>query len=174
MRTSAAVTALPAHPRETTRKLVLPFDDINAWLDRRLRLWLDSQRVELPAEIGPVVVAGKGDHLVLAFAVDHPRVKQVFSLDFEFTVMRDDRAVVKLVGVRGGRLPIPFNLALRELPQSVRKAVPPDALSLVERARQGLAFDPVFRIDSMRRVRVLSAELTDEAVVLIVRQERAR
>lgn len=169
---NAALTSLPRSREDMTRELVLPMAEVNAWLGARMRPWLESQGVTLPPEIGPVVLAAEDGRLVLAFRVQTPQIDQVFSVVFDVQIQGEHRGVMKLIAIRGGRLPLPLGLALRELPPDVRQNVPPKFMAVIEQAQTGIVFDPAFRIDSMRNIRVLNLEITDQAIRATVRQER--
>jgi len=91
----------------STRTLRLSFNQINAWLDRRLDDWLANQGAAMPDGLEDLMLTSKDGDLVLALRARNAQVDQVFSFVFAVNVQPDGRVRLKIKEVLAGTLPMP-------------------------------------------------------------------
>ncbi len=107
----------PQHTSTTTRtdadtqpepKLIhMSMNEVNAWMNQRLNGWLVNQGKSLPKEVKRPMLAAEGDKLVLAFRYESARVSQIISVKLDVDIRDNGQAVLSVIQVRGGRLPLP-------------------------------------------------------------------
>lgn len=145
-------------------------DEVNAWMAVKLNAWLANQHKTLPDEITEPMVAVRDDKLVLAFRYVSDRLDQVVSLDFTVELQDGQEATIKLLGIRGGKLPLPAGTAAKLMP----KTADSDQQGVIEKlakAFDGMSFDPVANIDASRKARVIGLALRPDGLDVTVRVE---
>jgi len=138
-------------------------DEANAWLAQRLRPWAQAQGQPIPPEVGTIAVWQEDRQLVFGAEVELDGVKQVFSVAAAHAVNEQGQVVVKLAGVRAGRVPLPVDALLDQLDLSSDPRTA-QFLLYIDQALTGIILEPQ-KIDSSRAVAVKAVEVTDEAVV---------
>ncbi|MEE9212741.1 MAG: hypothetical protein V3U29_08820 [Phycisphaeraceae bacterium] len=152
------------------RTISVSLDEVNAWMAVKLNAWLANQHKTLPDEITEPMVAVRDDKLVLAFRYVSDRLDQVVSLDFTVELQDGQEATIKLLGIRGGKLPLPAGTAAKLMP----KTADSDQQGVIEKlakAFDGMSFDPVANIDASRKARVIGLALRPDGLDVTVRVE---
>lgn len=119
--------------------IVLPFEDVNAWLMMKLDDWALNQQITIPKPLGDFVIASRGNKPVVAFALETEEVSQIFSVAFDVRLPAPGKLVVQIDSVHAGRLPIPIQAVLKHM----RKSVPQHALEPLEKLARGEPFEAV-------------------------------
>lgn len=122
-----------------TTTIVVPFEDVNAWLMVKLDDWAANQEIAIPKPLGDFVVASESDKPVIAFALETEELSQVFSVAFDVRLPAPGKLVVQIDSVHAGRLPIPVQAVLEHL----RKSVPQNVLEPLEKLADGEPFEAV-------------------------------
>jgi hypothetical protein len=164
----------PVDPRpghaSGVRTIRLEFDEANAWLDQRLNDWLKNQGHRLPAGLSDPMLASNAGRLVVAFRYESDEIDKVFSVLLLLDVLDDGQAVLTIDGVRAGRLPIPVDTAMKQLPNASdgESGGQPD---LFDTLMGGRPFDPILPIDGTRHARIIGLDVDDTGLMLTVRAE---
>lgn len=158
----AVNTSHAAGPGQT-KVVFLTLEEINAWMDQRLRDWASNQGSEIPDYISDPMVAIEGDNLVFAFQFDKPEFRQVVSAvtKVEINKQRSDeseQARIRVVEVRMGRLGLS---AVRAVGGADESSALAEIATGITDALDGKVFDPVVRINR-QKVRAVSFKLKHE------------
>lgn len=133
--------------------------------------WTIQRGYVIPGGVNDPVVTVKDGKLALAFAIQTPRWKQVFSGDLELVFQDDGMAVGRVTGLRAGSLPIDLTsvgdvlnrrMATSDIVHAQRLSGWLDKLDHFE-------FRPVIELENRRRVRVYAMEPSKDAVTLKLR-----
>ena len=136
---------------------------LNAWLRERLRPWAAQQDIDVPAELGQVVLDINPDSVrVLAELISEDDTRRVVSLDFKVDVPETGKGYIKIAGVQAGRLPLPVSLFNRDPETSDDD----NGLRITEYIR-GVTFDAGGPIDETREVALVDARLVDGEITLV-------
>lgn len=143
----------------------LNWSEANIWLEQRLRPWAASQNIEVPAAVGRVAAWTEDQTIVIGVEVEAGDTRRVISLDVQTTLDDAGQVIVRLAGVRAGRLPLPADALLERLglDDDPRFA---DLAPYLEQATTGIPLRPVHEIDPTRQVRITGITLDDEGVEL--------
>jgi len=154
-----------------TARIVIPFDQANAWLLLRLEEWARHQDVLIPAPLGDRMVAGDDGQLVIAFAIRTEEIDQVFRAAFDVELLEPGKLTLKVASVHAGRLPIPIGAMVKHL----RKSVPKYVLTPIEQLLDGEPVEAVFDHPghSARSLRVVGFEVESQSVAITL-QARPR
>ena len=152
------------------RTIRLEFDEANAWLDQRLNDWLKNQGHRLPAGLSGPMLASNGERLVVAFRYESDEIDKVFSVLLLLDILDDGRAVLTIDGVRAGRLPIPVDTAMKQLPNA-GDGKSGDQPDLFDTLMSGRPFEPILPIDGTRHARIIGLAVDDTGLMLTVRAE---
>ncbi|MEM7680342.1 MAG: hypothetical protein AAF288_00140 [Planctomycetota bacterium] len=169
------VTPDPQDASPATHTVRVEIDELNAWLDTRLRKLVEHQGQPYPAWLESVRVWTEGERLVLGVRVRRSGMDQVFSFLLGFdTPEGDEHAVMRIEGARAGLLPVPLGQLMERLgPPGSGSARRDTARALVEELRQGVVVSEwVSKLDDDRPVRVSRVAVSD-GVVEIVRSRAA-
>jgi len=152
-----------------TATIVLPFEDVNAWLMMKLDDWAANQEIVIPKPLGDFVVASRGDRPVVAFALETEEVSQVFSVTFDVRLPAPGKLVVQIDSVHAGRLPIPVDAVLKHL----RKSVPQHVLEPLEKLAEGEPFEAVVDHpgNAAKCLRVVGLDVADKGVAIALKAE---
>ncbi len=164
-----AVTALIGTVQpHVTKTVSLSIEEVNAWIDQRLKDWASNQGTSIPEYVTDPMVAIEGDNLVIAFKFDKPNLKQVVSAvtRIEIDKSQNDQAGqarIRIVKIKGGRLRIP---AVKTLSQAVEKQAKSsselaDMASKITETFDGQIFDPVLKLNN-QKIRIVSLQLKHE------------
>ena len=165
------------------RTLRLPLERINAWLATRLDDWLANQDKALPPGVGPVMVAIDQGKPIIAFAYrpdaqaartqpGEAKTKRIISLVMDLSINEQGKARAELRAVRVNGLRLPRERVLARLREQFEGQPRAPMLDRLLAVLKGKPFDPVWPLDS-RQVRVLNFQVTDEAMVVRFRHEKA-
>ena len=154
------------------RTLRLSFDQINAWLDRRLDDWLSNQGAEMPAGLeSPMLTSESGD-LVLSFRARTAQLDQVISVVFGAAVQPDGRVRLRVKQVLGGRLPMPVDRVIGQVARQLEDSGEASS-GHVRRVLNGEPAGPlVMRIDGSRRARLVDLAVREDGVTVTLNVER--
>ena len=94
------------------RELSMSFDELNAWLDRRLELWLQHEQIDLDLPVSDVVVASSQGELILAARVGFQHFASVLSARIDAELLDDGDMRLHLRRIELGRLPMPLDQAV--------------------------------------------------------------
>jgi len=154
------------------RRVRLTLDETNAWMYTQLPGWLLHDNIELPPEIGTLMLATEGDRLVLAMEYRSPQFTQIFSGLFRVSFQPDGKAKLHFDRARGGRMPIP--IASETLGRRIGAAAGEEAqkkIDAVIKTINNQTFDPIQKIDGTRQVRIVGYQLMPDAIELSLRTE---
>ncbi|QDU34405.1 hypothetical protein KS4_24740 [Poriferisphaera corsica] len=154
---------------QSTRKVRIPLELINAWLEVRLPLWLHSQYgYDLPDNIKGIMLATEGDNLVLAFEIDQENFNQIISAIFEIQFNGDNSATLKLIGLRAGTLPLPINASLKQFGE-IENMTGEDAGIQITKLGDGLKFTPTHSLGSDRDAQIIGLETEKDSVIIHIK-----
>ena len=145
----------------------LTMDEINAWIDQRLYDWAANQGSTIPDFItDPMLAIDNGD-LVIAFLYDSPSMPQVFGIQCD-VVLKDDQAMIKVIGVSGGRLQIPAAQAASRVVGRVQGQESKVArmTDQITEAFDGMVFDPILKL-GQQKVLLKAFELEPDGARLV-------
>ncbi|MEM9295383.1 MAG: hypothetical protein AAGA57_06240 [Planctomycetota bacterium] len=159
--------ATPAAP-QTVR---VEIDELNAWLDVRLRKLVEHQGQAYPAWLHSVRVWTEGEELVLGVRVQRSEVDQVFSFALGFETPSDGgETVMRVEGARAGLLPVPLSQLAERLGSDKGSGRRATARKLLDDLQEGVAVgDWVSKLDPDRPVRVSAVRVSD-GVIEVERQ----
>lgn len=155
---------------DAPREVFLSIREINAWVDQRLDQWVKHQGSKMPGFIQKPMLTVEDDHLVIAFRFVHPPIDQIISVLSDVEIEPDKgQAVMRVRGVRGGRLRIPGVKAVTSAVQDkAGEGDFKDIAAKVTEAFDGRSFDPLLDLNN-RKIRLVGFELQPEGVKLIIR-----
>lgn len=158
----------PTAPAERTIRIEEA--EANAWLQHRVRGWARSAGVEIPSQVGQAAVWTEDDNIVLAVKIDVEGFSQVIGATISLNVTPDGAMTAKVASVQAGRLPMPTQTLIE---QSGITSHPDfeQVAPWIDKAINGMSFEPVHPVDETRQVRVLGVEVQDDAVEILVRTE---
>lgn len=144
---NGVATAMSAvRPLGETWSIALDEEDVNAWLAERLGKWLESRGEAWPGALSrPRVRLEEG---LVTVAAEVSSGGRVVSLGVRPRVEHGG-VWVEVEAVRVGRLPVPRDVALAFLPGGG------GSVAAAMRGEGPLAAEAMFRVDGVRRVRVL-------------------
>ena len=148
------------------RTITLPLADVNAWLDQRLGRWMANQGLEMPPEVGEVMLTTRDGDIVLAFEVRTEHIEQVFSMFFGVAVSAAGQAQVQLKKIRGGRLRVPRGMVLDLVDQAGSR----EAVNVLVGEQ---LIEPALQIDGSRQLRVQAIHVFDDRLEMQVLTEPA-
>lgn len=163
----------PAFDQPLRRTVTLTNQEINAWLEGRLPLWIENQGMPWPKEVSDLRYWVEDGRPVVGFRYTTPDIDQVVSVGCDLVIDPDGGdARFQFVQLRGGRLPLPLDRfkapTLRQLVQSE-----PQAQRLAE-VLDGTGFDPIYPVDERRQARLVEWRAEPEQVVLTFETEPRR
>jgi len=150
-------------------QLRIGLEEANAWLAHELRPWAVGQGQPIPQQVGHVAVWTEAGRVVFGAEADLDGTKQVISIAAAHEVNEQGQVVVKLAGVRAGRVPLPVNALVERLDLASNPRTAP-LLPYIDMALTGVVLEPQ-PIDNTRRVRVEKVDVEEDAVVLTLRTE---
>lgn len=149
----------------TGNVVFITLEEINAWLDQRLRDWAGHQGRAIPDYVSDPMVAIEGENLILAFRFDQPEFKQVISAVTRIQIEtgssdKTGNATVQVLKIRTGQLAIPGIKAMSGAIGKKSEASSGFAKVAAEitEAFDGMSFDPLIKI-SQQKVRMVSFTL---------------
>jgi len=150
----------------------LTIDEINAWVDQRLYDWAANQGSTIPDFITEPMLAIVDGELVIAFLYDSPSIRQIFSIECD-VLLEDDRAVIKVLSVSGGRLQIPAVQAASKAVGRVQgqESEMAQMTDRITEAFDGLAFDPILKL-GQQKVLLKAFELEPDGARLVFKPDR--
>ncbi len=151
------------------RTIHLDFQEANAWLATRLNDWLINQKRELPPGVSGPMLTSSGDSLVAVFRYKHNEIDQVFSVLLSLEFLENGQAKLHVDGIRGGRLPLPTETVIEQLPGGSDNDAKPSHTIAVLLGQE--AFDPILPIDGARQARIIGMQVDDDSVSLIIQAE---
>lgn len=160
---SAAIGS--ADPNKT-KVVFITLEEINAWMDQRLRDWSSHQGTVIPDYVSDPMVAIEGENLVLAFRFDRSDFQQVISAVTRVQIEQGQsgkagKATIQIVKIRTGRLSVPGAKAMSGAigkTGDVSSGFAKVATEITE-AFDGMVFDPLIKI-SQQKVRMVSFSLS--------------
>lgn len=181
-RTSRELSSVSPRPRTgddatpPTRTLHLSYQRMNAWLARRLELWLANQDLALPEAIErPMVTRTGGGELVLAFRARLPELEQVMSIVFDVEVLEDGQARLHWRRTLVGRLPLPSQWVREQVVEHMAEQGAaeqrPRGMMALRDVLDGEPFDPLIPVDGTRHARVIGVSVGESGVDLTLRIE---
>ena len=153
------------------RAILVPYEWVNAWLSQKLTPWIEGYfGYKMPQELDSIMVMPQNDQIIVAVAIDKPDFKQVFSAYVKILLKPNGKMTAQLVALRGGRLPLPVNYLLSQIP-SLTNISDPILLTNIKSLSNGLEFDPTFPIDPRRTARIIDLQIKDDFLLIRVKQE---
>lgn len=150
----------PIPDASDTRHILVPTDQINAWLDQRLQQWLDNRDIRLPIDVSDPAFWTAGDKVMLAARVRAADFDHVVSCAIRIDMPEDsDEATIRLTGLRIGRLPVPLGV--------IRDAVGDDHAT---QAIDGITF-PAVQVIGGQTARWVSITPVDGGLMIELRRE---
>jgi len=158
------------------RTIRVDFNEANAWLDQKLGDWMLNQGRTMPPGVSTPMIASHGDQLAIAFRYESEEIAKVFSVFLSLKFVEDEQATLQIEGVRGGRLPIPVDMVIDQLPSAEgddynASPGPPGLLGML---LEGRPFDPILPIDGTRQARIIGLSVDDTGLMLTLEAEPSR
>lgn len=155
-------------PTPDAQTLSMRFDEVNAWLDRRLTAWLQQQEIDLDLPVRDVIVTSDDGQLVVAGDVRLRQFEQVVSAVIDANLLPDGDLRIHVDHIRIGRVPLPSEAVAHylraHLPQDQHTQAVERALTIFE----GTTITPVHRIDNTRQVRLTGWAVGDDGIELTI------
>lgn len=165
--TTNYAAATPAEPAPGERTLSLSFDEINAWLDRRLEGWMQQQEVDLDLPVREVILTSQDGKLIVAGDVRVQQFQQVVSAVINAQMLDDGDLYVHVESVRVGRFPVPTETVVRfardQIPEDEQTRAFKQALEVFE----GVTFTPAHAADGTE-IRLTSWAIDDDGIDVTV------
>ena len=149
------------------RVVRISVDEVNAWLDQRLKGWLGNQGHKLPKEVKEPMIAIEDDNLVIAFRYQTKGFDQIVSGFFGIRILEDGQAKVERRGISGGKLPLPAETITQQLSHSDKPSSQTAQAAKLLEAIDGKAFDPVVTVDE-HLIRILDIKLQPDGIELSI------
>ena len=170
---------------DETKIVFITLEEINAWMDQRLKDWASHQGMKIPDYVSDPMVAIEGEEPRFAFKFERPDFQQVISAvtrvqikaaassnetnDAEETEEaneqdRGDKATVQVIKIRTGKLRIPGVKIVTDVVGGGHKEGSPGfakVASDIKKMFDGAAFDPLIKI-SKQKIRIVSFVLKHE------------
>jgi len=155
-------------PAKTTKEVFLTIEEINAWMDQRLKDWASNQGMNIPDFVKDPMVAIEDDYLILAFKFEKPPISQVVSV-MTTVVIEENEAKIQVEGVRGGRLKIPgVKAAANAVGARGGESGLADIAAKITKAFDGKTFNPLLKLNS-QKIRMISFELKPDGALLTLK-----
>ncbi|MFA9478025.1 hypothetical protein ACERK3_06910 [Phycisphaerales bacterium AB-hyl4] len=155
-------------PAEQSQSLSMSFDEVNAWLDRRLTGWMQQQEVDVDLPVRDLIITSRDGKLIVAGDVHIRQFNQVVSAVIDANLLADGDLHLHVERVRIGRVPLPSDAVV----QYARQHIPDDEKTQAVRQAldvfEGTSFTPVYRIDNEREVRLVAWSVSDDGVELTI------
>lgn len=139
-------------------------DDINLWLEQRLKLWLQNRNIEPPADIQQFMFTFRGKRPSFSVPITYEDQRYIISATFDLSFTDLNRAdadstqsdegslLLKLHAIHLGKMRVPINL-IHQLAGDRLADLPPDAAAVLD---DGLPIHPTLQIDATRIQRILN------------------
>lgn len=166
---SAAPAVLHAGTEEPIDRFVemqLSNQELVAFVNEMFVEWSIQRGYIIPGGVNDPVVMARDGELVLAFDIDTPYWKQVFSGKLDIAFGEDGMAVGKVTELKAGSLPMTM-MTMRDV---LEAQVPESHHDMIERMVRWLnkldrfEFRPVIELENSRRARVYAMAVRDAGV----------
>lgn len=161
-------TGLSDRPLDRTVKLTLTNEEMIAVVNETFVQWTNDRGYIIPGGVNDPVVLARGGQLVVAFMIDTPRWQQVFTGDLSLDFEQDGMANGSVDQLYAGSLPMSV-LSFGELLRVNLPEQDADRLGEWLANLEGFHFRPVLEIEHRRRARVLSVDVGDRDVTMLLR-----
>lgn len=161
-------TGLSDRPLDRMVKLTLTNEEMVAIVNETFVQWTEDRGYVVPGGVNDPVVMARDGQMVVAFMIDTPRWQQVFTGDLSLDFKPDGMANGQVDQLYAGSLPmsvLSFGEMLRvNLPKEHADRIGEWLANL-----EGFHFRPVIELEHRRRARVLSVDVGDRDVTLLMR-----
>ena len=155
---------------QSSRKVRIPLELINAWLKVRLPLWVtDYYGYEMPENIKDIMLATEGDNLILAFQIKQDDFDQIISAIFDIQFNSDNSATLKLVGLRAGTLPLPVNASLQQFGE-IENMTGETSNIQITKLGEGLTFNPSIHFGGSRDTQIIGLQTEQNSIIIHIQQ----
>lgn len=150
--------------------VLLTADEINAWLDQRLAGWAANQGIAIPDYINEPMVAINGDHLIIAFRLEHPPLSQIVSVTTSVEI-QDGQAELRVEAIHGGRLRVPGVKAVSDaVHNSGSESEFASVAAKITEAFDGKVLDPVIKLNH-QKIRITAIKIQPKGVRLTLKPD---
>ncbi len=156
----------------TVRTISLTLEELNAWVRSELNHHLKSAGHTMPAGVSDPGLAIEGENLVAFFRIEQAGVSQVVSIVFTLAFQEEGPAMVRVVQLRGGRLPVPAAALAR-----AGGSDPNSRINELVKSFDGSPFDPVIDFvftDGLREARVIGMKVHPAGIDFTIRIDAKR
>lgn len=159
------VSAKTVKNPDAVHSLLMTTNELNAWMDQRLDGWAANQGLTIPDFIEEPMLAIEGKDMVIAFRYKKPPISQVVSLVSRVEIEKGE-AIIRVRGVRGGRLRLPgVKAASKVVGSRGGNSKIGDIAEKITEVFDGKTFDPVIKLNH-QRIRMLSFVLQKDGALI--------
>ncbi len=155
---------------QTPREITVTPDEANAWLATRFESVAAGQGFTFPEGVTNPMVTVKNGKLVSAFRVQRKGIDRPVSMLFDIKIASSGMATLKLSEIKGGEMALPLEQLASQLGDEAA-GEQKRLLAKLEEVYAGKTFDPVFKVDEKRNLRVKAINLSGANIKMTVQTE---